>query len=127
MDNEEVVQPLTEESILNSVKKLLGIMPESTEFDVDIMMHINGAISALRQIGVGPEYGFTVTSAEDTYDDYLGEGSAETSQVKLYLLYKTRLGFDPPQSSIVAEAIKTNVAEIEWRLNVQVDPTDTFE
>lgn len=115
-------------SILNSVKKQLGILPEMKEFDPDIIMNINAAILTLKQLGVGPQDDvFTVEDETQTYDDFLGEGSKETPYVKMYLFYKTKLVFDPPQSSIVAEAIKQNITETEWRLNVQVDSRRTFE
>lgn len=116
------------DSILNSVKKQLGILPEMKEFDQDIIMNINAAILTLKQIGVGPQdEPFLVEDETQTYSDYLGEDSKETSYVKMYLYYKTKLGFDLPQSSIVVETIKTMIAETEWRLNVQVDSRSTFE
>lgn len=114
------------ESILKSIKKLLGINSEIHEFDQDILMNINSAIFTLRQIGVGPEYGFTVTSEEETYEDFLGEGNKEIPQVKMYLFYKTKLSFDPPTSGTIIECIKEFIKEAEWRLHVQVDPIDTF-
>lgn len=115
------------DSILNSVKKLLGLDPSVKDFDLDIMMNINSAISTLRQIGVGPEEGFMITSENETFEEYLGPDSKETNQVKMYLFYKTRLGFDPPSSSSVMECIKEMIREAEWRLNIQVDPRSTFE
>ena len=111
------------DSILNSVKKLLGYEPEYEEFDADIMMNINAAIFTLRQLGVGPEEGFMVTGPDETYEDYLGPYNADTSQVCMYLHYKTKLGFDIPQNSYVVEQIKESIREAEWRLNVQVDST----
>lgn len=115
-------------SILNSVKKQLGILPEMTEFDPDIIMNINAAILTLKQLGVGPQdVPYQVEDDTQTYDEFLGEDSQEIPYVKMYLLYKTRIGFDPPQSSIVMEAIKANIAELEWRLNVQVDDRSTFQ
>lgn len=116
-----------QDSILNSVKKNLGYMPEYTEFDDEILMHINAAIFTLRQLGVGPSDGFTVTSAEQTYEDFLGEGNKEIPEVRLYLFMKVRLVWDTPQSSYVAEVLKKQIEEAEWRLNVQVDSPDTFE
>lgn len=115
------------DSILNSVKKLLGLDPSVKDFDLDIMLNINAAMSTLRQIGVGPEEGYMITSENETFEDYLGEDSKETNQVKMYLFYKTRLGFDPPTSSVLLECIKEMIRETEWRLNLQVDPRSTFE
>lgn len=115
------------DSILNSVKKLLGLDPSVKDFDLDIMMNINAAMSTLWQIGVGPEEGFMITSENETFEEYLGPDSKETNQIKMYLFYKTRLGFDPPSSSSVMECIKEMIREAEWRLNAQVDPRSTFE
>lgn len=114
------------ESILNSVKKLLGIPQSLCEFDPDIIVNINAAIFTLRQIGVGPEDGFIVTSEEESYEDFLGEGNKEISQVKMYLFYKTKLSFDPPTSGTVIECMKEFIREAECRLSYQVDPYDVF-
>lgn len=115
------------ESILDSVKKTLGIDPKFLEFDPDILININAAISTLRQIGIGPDEGFLVTDDEQTYSDFLGEESKEINMVKMYLFQKTKLGFDPPTNGTVLQCLKDSIAELEWRLNIQVDPVTTFE
>lgn len=109
------------ESILTSVKKLLGIQEECEEFDADILMHINSAIFTLRQIGVGPDSIYTVYDKSQTYDDYLGEGNPEQAQVKTYLYYKVRVGWDPPSSSFAVEALEKKIQEAEWRLKIEVE------
>lgn len=125
MDENESVR--VEDSILNSVKQQLGISPEQKEFDPNITMNINAAIQTLMQLGVGSQDDmFVVTDETQTYNDYLGQGFKEMAMVRMYLFYKTKMGFDPPMSSIVAEAIKSQISEIEWRLCAQVDPMDTF-
>lgn len=115
-----------ENSILSSVKKLLGLTEDNTEFDIDIIMNINSAITILNQIGVGPNEGFVVTSKEDTYEDWLGD-MKNLQSVKLYLYYKTRLSFDPPTQGSLIETLKEEIRELECRLNYQVDPPETFE
>lgn len=120
------IQVEIENSILNSVKKLLGIPIDLHEFDADIVMNINAALSTLRQIGVGPEEGFSISGEKETYEDFLGEGNKEMNQIKMYLFYKTKLSFDPPTSGTITECIKEFIKETEWRLNVQVDPPGTF-
>lgn len=128
MSEEKPVEIDINDSILNSVKKQLGILPDMTDFDTDIIICINSAIATLRQLGVGPQSQvFVVEDAKQTYDDYLGPGSNEIPMVKLYLFQKTKLMFDPPQSSIVMEAIKSIIKETESRLLYQVDPDDTFD
>lgn len=109
-------------SILNSVKVQLGIEPESLDFDPEIMMHINSAIMTLRQLGVGPEKGFMVVSSEQTYEDYLGEGSLEIPMVKIYFAKKVKLGWDSNNSSsYFINLLKDEINELEWRLSTQVD------
>lgn len=126
--DENPIEIDVKDSILNSTKKQLGILPDMTDFDTDILICINSAITTLRQIGVGPQdLVYTVEDATQTYDDYLGEGSNEIAIVKGYLAQKVKLMFDPPQSSIVMEAVKSMIKETECRLSYQVDPEDTFE
>lgn len=116
-----------DDRILVSVKKLIGVPEESTDFDLDILMNINAAIVTLSQIGVGPSDPFTVTGNEETYSDFLGENFKGIALVKMYLVYKTQLGFDPPASGSVSSSLEKKIAETEWRLSVMVDPVETFE
>jgi hypothetical protein len=115
------------DGILSSVKKLLGLSDEITVFDPDLIMQINGAISILTQIGVGPPTGFSITGTTETYADFLGEKEPNLQLVKLYLFYKTKLGFDPPTNGSILESLKEMIKEAECRLSYQVDPEDTFK
>lgn len=119
-------QEIKSESILGSVKKLLGIN-DIDDFNQDIIIHINSAISILRQLGVGPNKGFFITGEKETYNDYLGDNSEEISMVKQYLYCKVRKIFDPPTSGSVLSALEETIKELEWRLNIQVDPKETFD
>ena len=113
------------DSILTSVKKLLGIAEEYKQFDPDIIMFINSAFSVLTQLGVGSEDGYSIISDEETWDDYLSANEIEAGQlemVKTYVYLKTRVAFDPPSSSFVLDAFNKQVSELEWRINVAVDP-----
>lgn len=104
------------DSILNSVKKMLGLDSSFSSFDVDIIVNINSAIAVLTQLGVGPKNGFFITDQTQTYSDYLGEEESRFHQVKMYLYLKTRIGFDPPTSSYVLESMNRQIAELEWRM-----------
>lgn len=115
------MEQILQESILTSVKKLLGVTEECEEFDPDILMNINAAIFTLRQLGVGPKEGFTVTNKEQTFQEYIGDDVLNIPQVKMYLYYKVRLGWDTPTSSFVLENIKQEIAEAEWRMREQVE------
>lgn len=116
----------TKDSILNSIKKVLGIYEEDTSFDIDIIMHINTVFMILTQMGVGPSEGFSVYDARDTWDDYLSDISL-IEAVKTYIALKVRLIFDPPASSAMIEAMNRTISELEWRLNVQADYAESFE
>lgn len=113
------------ESILNSVKKLIGLDSAYDAFNTDIIIHINSVLMLLNQLGVG-EKGFSITGDTETWADFLGSDS-DLHMAKSYVAMKTRLVFDPPTNSTVMESLKQSIAEMEWRLNVQVDPADTFE
>ena len=107
-------------SILTSIKKLLGITEEYTHFDPDIIMHINSVFMVLSQLGVGPVSGFSISDATAVWSDFLPDG-ANLQAVKSYVYQKVKLLFDPPQSSAVLDAMKQSVSEFEWRLNVEAE------
>ena len=108
------------ESILTSIKKLLGIEEEYTQFDSDIIMHINTVFLNLTQLGVGPSEGFLIEDDTAIWEDFIGD-SSQLQAVKTYMYLKVKLLFDPPLSSSVTESMNRMIAELEWRLNVAVD------
>ena len=108
-------------SILTSIKKLLGIAEEDTSFDQDIIMHINTVFAILAQLGVGPANGFSIEDDGAIWSDYLGNAN-NLELVKSYIYMKVRSMFDPPTSSILADAMNKNISELEWRINTMVDP-----
>lgn len=110
------------DSILGSIKKMLGITDEYNVFDKDIVMHINSVFFVLTQLGVGPNEGFSIQDETAVWDDFIPCG-ANLEAVKSYVYLKVRLLFDPPQSSALTEAINRQISEFEWRLNVAVDPS----
>ena len=108
------------ESILISIKKLLGIMPDYTNFDDDIIIHINTAFAMLNQLGVGPEGGFMIVDENSGWEEYTTENNL--NMVKTYIYLKVRLLFDPPTSSALIESINRTLSEIEWRISLEGDP-----
>lgn len=107
-------------SILTSIKALLGIEEHDPHFDRDIIMNINGALMTLNQLGVGPQEGFVITSEQQTWASLLGTRK-DLEGIKMYVYLKTRLTFDPPQNSFLVDAIKQQITELEWRINVQAE------
>lgn len=110
-----------EESILTSIKGLLGPDSDYDVYDQDIIIFINGAISTLTQLGVGPSEGFRITGTSETWDDFLGD-SQDLDSVKSYIYMKVRLIFDPPANSFLVSSYQKECEELEWRLNVATDP-----
>lgn len=109
-----------QESILVSVKKLLGIAPEYEVFDTDIILHINSALSVLTQLGIGPSKGYMIRDANDLWSDFVKD-DPRLELLKVYVYLRVRLIFDPPSSSSVIEAINNQIKEYEWRLTVISD------
>ncbi len=108
------------DSILTSIKKLLGIAEEYEHFDSDLIMHINSVFMVLNQLGVGPAEGFSITDKTETWEDFT-QNNLMIQSVKSYVYLKVRLLFDPPSSSAVMESINRQISELEWRLNLSVD------
>ena len=108
------------DSILTSVKKMLGIAEEYTHFDADLIMHINSVFMILNQLGIGPTNGFTISDDYALWSDFIPDGQ-NLELVKSYMYMKVRLMFDPPSSSAVLSAMEKSISEFEWRLNVQAE------
>jgi hypothetical protein len=115
------------ESILNTIKKLLGIDPDNTDFDDDIKIHINSVIPNLSQMGIGPKIGFIVKSVDDTWSDYIDSSTINLEGVKTYIYLKIKLIFDPPTNSTTIDAINKNLSELEWRMMLSVETNNLEE
>lgn len=109
------------DSILQTIKKLIGIDENYNAFDLDIMIAINSAFSILNQLGVGPEKMFSISGPDETWSDFFSD-SERIDLVKSYIYLKVRLLFDPPSTGVLHEAIERQISEFEWRLMIQVDP-----
>ena len=107
------------ESILISIKKLLGIVEEDESFDDELVIHINSVFFTLYQLGVGPK-GFSIEDETATWETFL-EDREDLQAVRSYIYLRVRLMFDPPQMGYLVESMKKQCEEFEWRLNVQVE------
>lgn len=103
-------------SILTSIKKLLGIDVSYTHFDEDIILQINSAFSALTQLGVGPPEGFSITDASSTWDQFISD--PRVNFAKTYVQIKVKMAFDPPTSAALIESYNRQLDELTWRLSV---------
>ena len=107
------------ESILESVKKSLGILDEYEHFDPEIIQDINTAFFTLNQLGIGPKQPFTIKDNYAVWTDFLPEGKIEA--VKSYIPLQVKLLFDPPSNSFLVESIKNEMAKFEFRMMVEAE------
>lgn len=114
-------------SILNSTKKMLGLVEGYKQFDLDVIMHINTVFGTLHQLGIGPTNGYMIEDDTATWESYLLNDS-RLNAVKTYMYLQVRMFFDPPTTSFAQAAMNEQIKEMQWRLNVVVendkDPTN---
>lgn len=109
------------DSILTSVKKMLGITEEYTHFDADIVMHINSVFADLAQMGVGPSSGFTIWDSSAIWDDFILD-SMLLQSVKSYMYLRVKMLFDAnSMGSSTLAAYERQISQWEWRLNVAAE------
>lgn len=112
------------DSILTTIKTMLGIVATATEFDQILITHINSVFAILQQLGVGPKNGFAITGSGETWSNFISGDPYTLRDVKTYIYLKVKLMFDPPQNSAVLTSYTNLCSEFEFRLNVAVDPKE---
>lgn len=115
------------ESILDTIKHMLGDSINGDDFDIDIMVNINSSLAVLTQVGLGPREGFFITGIKETWNDFVGDNIPALGMAKTYIYAKAKIVFDPPQSSAALESLKAIASEFEWRINVGVDPGNAWK
>lgn len=113
-----ITKPITQ-SILLTVKKMLGIAEEYHAFDLDIIINVNAVFLTLNQLGIGPVSPYQITGTEETWEDFLGNQLKFLAGVQTYVYQRVRLIFDPPTNSFLVDAIQKSCQEFEWRFSVQ--------
>lgn len=111
------------DSILTSIKQQLGIVEDYDAFDNELIIHINSVLRILNQMGVG-KTGFNISDSSSTWSDFLGAYEKDLSDVKTYVYLKVRTIWDPPTVGSHVTAMENMIKELEWRINVQIDPLD---
>ena len=114
------------DSILVTIKKMLGLDDEYTPFDMDVIVHINAAFMTLCQMGIGPKEGYEVSDYDQTWSDFL-TNEVMLGAVKTWVYLQVKMVFDPPSNSFVMDAMKTQAEQILWRLNVQAESVEKFD
>lgn len=106
-------------SILDDVKHMLGITPEETAFDTDVIAFVNGAFGTLTQLGVGLIVGYQITGKNNQWEEFYTD--PRLNAVKSYIFLCSKLAFDPPNTGFVLQSMERQKQELEFRLNVVAD------
>ena len=109
-------------SILLSVKKVIGLTPDDTSFDTDIIMHINSGFFKLKQLNVF-QSPYTISDTTATWSDCLGEDEERLCAVKTYISLYVRYIFDPNTNGTLHNAMKSELTEMEQRFLYECDPS----
>ena len=108
------------DSMLITIKRLLGISETDEHFDIDVITNINSTLVKVQQLGIGPSTGFRITSKDEEWSDLLGD-RLDLESVKTYIYLKVRLVFDPPNNSFLVESINKQIHDLELGLQLQAE------
>lgn len=103
-------------SILDSIKQMLGVRAEDDAFDKELIIHINGALMILNQLGVGPVEGYAITSKDNVWTEFIG-ARTDLELIKTAIFLRVSLSFDPPQNSFLVNSMEKQIEEFDWRIN----------
>lgn len=103
-----------EQSILNTIKQMLGITTEQTDFDLDIIVDINTALNILHQLGIGKTW-LHIEGTTEKWSD-ITEDISKCNMIKTWMYFKVKLMFDPPLNSTTVSAIERQIQELEFRI-----------
>ena len=106
------------DSVLDSVKKMLGVDLVDDSFDMELIIFINDVFSKLNQLAVGPTTTYVIDDRLDKWTDFLLD-RADLNMVRTYMYLQVRITFDPPTNPSLLENMMKRIQEYEWRLNVQ--------
>ena len=109
-----------DESILDSVKKIIGIDSSYTVFDPDLIIHINTVFMILNQLGIGTEEVFSISDNSTTWNEFI-QGNSAIQSVKSYMALRVKMLFDKPQSGTLIDAYREDIKELEWRMYIACD------
>lgn len=115
------------DSILQTIKQLLGISEADESFDPNIIILVNSVLNILSQIGLEEANNFQIKGSSETWNE-LFRDRKDLEIVKTYICFKVKMMFDPPTSSAALEATKRVLDEQEWRIaNIYVDKEEVPE
>ena len=104
-----------EDSILNTIKDMLGPSGDYDAFDREILVHINSAFGRLCELGVGPDYPYAIDGPEQVWDEF--GTPVPIPQVKRFVFLYVKRIFDPSANSVIMQAYKDEIDKLEWLMN----------
>ena len=104
-----------DDSILLTIRQMIGPSASYEVFDTDLIININSAFSRLSQLGIGPRPPFKINDDTAKWSDFM-DPEEMPEEVKQYIYLKTKLIFDPPASATVANAYKEQIDLLEWTM-----------
>lgn len=107
-------------SILGTIKKLIGYDESYHVFDLDLIVAINSSFMILNQLGVGPKEPFSIKDENATWADFFGDKEI-FELAKSYVYLRVKLLFDAPNSGVLHQAVERQISEFEWRMQVQAE------
>lgn len=113
------------DSILTEIKKLVNIDETDESFDIDVLFHINTAISKIKSLGSLPKNTIRVESDQQTWEQLIPLTDPNFDYVKEYIQIYTRLMFDPPASGTILQAFKDEIKHLEFLLYVEAEQAKT--
>lgn len=106
-------------SILEDIRLAVGLSKDTSDFDTELIMHINASIGALNQNGVGRDVLVENTTSvwDDLKDPSQSLHNSYFKMVPLFVMLSTKLLFDPPPPSSV-QYHQTSIDQLLWRLKI---------
>ena len=115
---------ILDNSILDDIKGMIGILADDINFDTDIIIYINNSFDILSQLGVSCVEQFRIVDKNDKWGDIEGLEPHQVDSLKTYIYIKVKLMFDPPLNSSILQSYKETMREMEWRLNIAHDENE---
>lgn len=101
--------------MLKDIKRAVGLSEEDDGFDIEMLMYINSIIGVLSQLGLKEADTHPIIDKDLTWEQFFN-GRTDLEMIKMYIILRTRMLFDPPTSNAAIESIKSLISDYEWRI-----------
>jgi hypothetical protein len=105
-----------EDSILKSVKEMLGLGAADSGFNLNLITWINTAFGVLADLGVVPP-GTAIEDDTQKWSELTAQ--ADIGMIRSYIFLKVEFYHDTPATSFAIAAKEKQISELEFRLHTQ--------